>query len=219
MAELEARLPCPVCPGVRMEKQVPGDGALLLDHCPSCGGFWFDRGELARVREGVPGTLAHGVDEALHGGVGRCPHCEALVERSADACPACEKPLLLSCPACGETMERVGTNDLTLDVCMACKGVWVDHGELAMIWTLEVGAALARRGESGVLTDDDADAVGEVLLFAPDLAFYGTGVTRRVAAEAAAAAPDVVVAAGEVASEAASSVFDAIADIADGALS
>lgn len=37
---------------------------------------------------------------------------------------------LLMCPNCNEGMQEVTRNDVHIDVCPRCRGVWLDHGEL-----------------------------------------------------------------------------------------
>ena len=37
---------------------------------------------------------------------------------------------LLICPNCQEGMQEVRRNDVQLDICPKCRGVWLDRGEL-----------------------------------------------------------------------------------------
>jgi hypothetical protein len=41
----------------------------------------------------------------------------------------CPMPLLL-CPNCNEGMQEVRRNEVQIDVCPKCRGVWLDRGEL-----------------------------------------------------------------------------------------
>jgi Zn-finger nucleic acid-binding protein len=51
MREVAPRWPCPVRLGVTLQKtSVPAGGKLLLDHCPRCGGTWFEPGVVLRLR-------------------------------------------------------------------------------------------------------------------------------------------------------------------------
>jgi len=45
-------------------------------------------------------------------------------------------PLLL-CPNCNTSMQNVNRSGVELDICPACRGVWLDRGELEKI--LETG--------------------------------------------------------------------------------
>jgi Zn-finger nucleic acid-binding protein len=37
---------------------------------------------------------------------------------------------LLMCPNCNEGMQEVRRNEVQIDVCPKCRGVWLDRGEL-----------------------------------------------------------------------------------------
>ncbi|HWL92607.1 MAG TPA: zf-TFIIB domain-containing protein [Phycisphaerae bacterium] len=37
------------------------------------------------------------------------------------------------CPACGEPLLLVELDAIEIDLCLACRGIWLDRGELAMI--------------------------------------------------------------------------------------
>ena len=37
---------------------------------------------------------------------------------------------LLICPNCNESMQEVRRNDVQIDMCPKCRGVWLDRGEL-----------------------------------------------------------------------------------------
>lgn len=37
---------------------------------------------------------------------------------------------LLMCPNCSESMQEVRRNDVQIDMCPKCRGVWLDRGEL-----------------------------------------------------------------------------------------
>jgi len=101
---------CPKCPS---ETLVESNclGELPLDHCPACGGIWFDKGEL----------------EALLGqSQGSVPADFALIS---------PKPSECQCPRCKKTMSRGGlVNPLLLvDKCQDCGGVWLDPRELDLL--------------------------------------------------------------------------------------
>ena len=40
---------------------------------------------------------------------------------------------LLMCPNCNASMSEVKRNDVAFDMCPACRGVWLDRGELEKI--------------------------------------------------------------------------------------
>ena len=37
---------------------------------------------------------------------------------------------LLVCPNCQAGMQEINRNDVQIDVCTSCRGVWLDRGEL-----------------------------------------------------------------------------------------
>lgn len=95
-----------------------------VDHCPACGGFWLDAGEIEDLAAGVKGVpVALRLKEALGGegtpSGGLCPRCDAkLVEfgvKLGEAAPA---------------------EPLRLDRCPAGHGLWFDVGELPRMLAL-----------------------------------------------------------------------------------
>jgi hypothetical protein len=58
-------------------------------------------------------------------------------------------PLLL-CPNCNEGMQEVRRNEVQIDVCPKCRGVWLDRGELEKLLhsAREVEADYERERES-----------------------------------------------------------------------
>lgn len=228
-APLEARLPCPVCLGVQMEKVHLDDarggagaagGRLTLDHCPRCGGVWFERGEAGRLAAHAPQKLWAALPRRQAAPRPPCHECHTPLDRDAERCPACGAANVLLCPMCDREMERRTVGQWMLDMCKHCRGVWFDHVELDALWTMNLEAAARRRG--GLATG--AAAGGEVLLDAlawnPYLIVYGAqGLGHAVAASAelagraAAHAPGAIGGAAEVAGEAAAGVFEAIMDM------
>jgi len=55
---------------------------------------------------------------------------------------------LLMCPNCNEGMNEVQRNDVQIDICPRCRGVWLDRGELEKILEGVRGAEqeMERRG-------------------------------------------------------------------------
>ena len=39
----------------------------------------------------------------------------------------------MKCPKCGHDLEEINYQDVLLDRCPDCKGVWLDHGELELL--------------------------------------------------------------------------------------
>lgn len=43
---------CPRCEGIKLKRHFfSAKRRVEVDHCPSCGGYWLDAGELERIRE------------------------------------------------------------------------------------------------------------------------------------------------------------------------
>ena len=102
---------CPRCyvqlGGVRTEEGVS------VDFCRDCGGVWLDEGELSQLLNMV----------------GASPQL-----------PTTSKPLDgLRCPSCKSALSEVEhppETGVLLDSCSACKGVWLDRGEIGKLQQL-----------------------------------------------------------------------------------
>jgi Zn-finger nucleic acid-binding protein len=118
---------CPKCIGIlktirltqhhiarRIDNANQDDEFLLeIDKCFSCGGVWFDKGELDKYLEKHitaidSSSLGKELDRKIDEKVGTCPHCAIELEKS----PAAQDP------------------KLTIDVCQNCQGVWLDPPEI-----------------------------------------------------------------------------------------
>ncbi len=216
--ELETRLPCPVCLGTRMEKVHVADEFIALDCCRRCGGVWFEQGEAQQVRRLSPATVMGGLGASLDVSRAPCHACRAPVARDALSCPACGHHLRLACPACQQEMAAATLDELRLDVCRGCHGVWFDRHELAALWSEQLEVALRRRRRGG------AGDLGllEAFAYSPDLAFYGAYAAGDMVVNAGTGLGEAVGSAGGVAEavgEAAASVFETIAGIIAGIFS
>ncbi len=217
----EPRWPCPVCLGVKMEKATVATrsdddaGELTLDHCPRCGGMWFELGEVQRLRSEPPASLWTHVPARAERHRAQCHACRAFLDRDEPKCGACGARARLNCPACDTRMLWARRSELTLDVCKQCKGVWFDHHELEAIWELKRDQLIAQHGRRGGKLSRSTEGEGAALLFegvlwAPELL-----AAPAYAASAAAEAAPVV---GEAVGEAASGVFETIVEIVVGVL-
>ncbi|WP_299495440.1 zf-TFIIB domain-containing protein [uncultured Shewanella sp.] len=53
--DLTQRIQCPKCIDVTMQRHFYSPKKIIeVDECPSCGGFWFDYGELEKIRTLFP---------------------------------------------------------------------------------------------------------------------------------------------------------------------
>jgi len=51
----------------------------------------------------------------------------------------------LHCPKCGNHLESTVMDDVTVDICPACHGVWLDDGELAKLTAAKSGVLQSLR--------------------------------------------------------------------------
>lgn len=83
-----------------------------FDYCTSCKGIWFDKDELSAMAELA--TDVPKLDEARKGATPTshpCPHCDRTLEE----------------------MRFVAAEDLRIDRCPSCQGIWLDKGELKRV--------------------------------------------------------------------------------------
>jgi Zn-finger nucleic acid-binding protein len=79
---------------------------ILIDICPKCNGIWLDPGELGKLLKDRKLT------DYLTTYIGTQSKSE------------------LVCPRCGGLMDIESADDIDVDVCLTCHGVWLDEGEL-----------------------------------------------------------------------------------------
>jgi Zn-finger nucleic acid-binding protein len=220
MPKLEPRYPCPVCLGSHMEKTRVGDGQELeLDHCRRCGGVWFELGEVQRLRRHRPEVLWDRVSTHPSDSRTLCHACHAPIDRNVHDCPSCGSRNTIDCPVCQRPLEPQTYQDVRLDACKSCRGVWFDHAELAAIWKLSLDTTLRRRGNAGLSANADGSSfiVLHALMYTPDVLFLGA----RAAGYALSGTAEAVASSGVVegVGEAAGSVFEAIVEIIGGLFS
>jgi len=112
-------LQCPKCEGRLTEYAHQG---VKLDFCRSCGGSWFDPGEIAQyflLNQDLPDDA-----EPVH---------SFQYKKFRKTCPRDQS----------ELKEFTYTGSLLVDVCPKCKGVWLDPGEVKKLE--QVAAQLDRR--------------------------------------------------------------------------
>ena len=107
---------CPRCSEVLVRRRA---GAVELDGCTTCGGSFFDQGELTNLVKD-PALLAS-VDAIFR------PTREALAPKRSDTCPRCTTAMT--------PFEQPSMPGIQLDACRTCKGIWLDGGEATAIAT------------------------------------------------------------------------------------
>ena len=103
---------CPRCnvTAVRREVEIFGPN-IFIDLCPKCEGLWLDKGELGKLLKDKKLT------DYLTKDIGT------------------QSKSKLVCPRCGGLMDLESAEDVEVDVCLTCNGVWLDKGELEELKT------------------------------------------------------------------------------------
>lgn len=99
---------CPVCNEIELKEQKISEN-VEVDICLKCGGIWFEKGEIGEFTQ-----FAKDI-----------PDFDRLVKDakvSEKKCPECQIFM--------KEMKYTRTNDLMIDYCEQCKGIWLDGGEI-----------------------------------------------------------------------------------------
>lgn len=91
---------------------------MEIDVCTSCGGKWFDFGELKKLDNIIDPTFLE---------IRKIPKKSEQLEPLY--CPSCSSHPKL------EKVEHHRDSNVIFDYCSSCKGVWLDKGELEAIQT------------------------------------------------------------------------------------
>ena len=100
---------CPKCKGITQVMKLEG---VEVDFCSACKGIWFDEDEMAFIVE-----LPHDMPEI--------EEVKKEAKKTDFSCPRCSEKL--------EEMKFVKSNDLLIDRCPGCGGIWLDYGEFPKV--------------------------------------------------------------------------------------
>jgi len=117
---------CPRCSKALSE--IDNEG-VTMDFCSDCKGIWFDAGEVASYFE-----------------LSRDLPMIAAAERQ-------EQASSMSCPRCSSSMTQMlyaPPNQLTIDQCTSCGGMWFDKGEVQTLHRLSAALEDPRSRFAGV---------------------------------------------------------------------
>ena len=122
-----------LCPACRKVMIIVESHRIELDHCPNCGGVWFDTTELELFLEAAKLPGVDFTPEALL----RLPEVK-------------ETPHPRKCPICRGKMRDVAIGDppIVIDVCKRRQGIWFDGGEVQQLLTQLSARAPAAQGSS-----------------------------------------------------------------------
>jgi Zn-finger nucleic acid-binding protein len=223
---------CPVCVERSVLRPLDLQGSLRvpLHRCDSCHGVWTDAETAAVAAEHY-----HESHYATRPGHGRqsCRGCGRHLAKLEHECPNCETCQVLPCLSCGRGMRLVETAGVTLDVCVPCRGVWFDRGELGLIIynhrnelqrrIKAEGQDVALRERSGLTPFDfvpDLTSVGDLAAGAGKVAvnFTSTAVDGG-AGEVVSSAGKFAASAGDAVAEGASVAVEAVVDVVAGIFS
>ena len=112
------QVPCSQCQTLLVRDEAEG---VQVEACPTCGGIWFDGGELKKLAQTRPGVLA-GLE---HRHDPRPVAAPAPPRVGGRICPACQVSL--------REFEFPWAPGARLDGCDKCHGIWADDGELSQI--------------------------------------------------------------------------------------
>jgi len=117
---------CPSCSQSLLDPiEAHGSSA---EACTHCGGLWFEAGRLAAaIREHDPSAMPPGLVASAVG---------AKLAASDGHCPSCDHAL--------GVYDLSDSNPVRVEICQACSGVWLPHGNLDRVLAL-----LAARGLGG----------------------------------------------------------------------
>lgn len=100
--------------------------SVNVDYCESCGGRWFDNGELTRMEKTVEPALIE---------IRKIP--DSLDQLEMLECPSCSNHPRL------QKMAHEKDKHVIIDFCPVCNGIWLDKGELEAIqkenWLITIG--------------------------------------------------------------------------------
>jgi len=114
------KLPCPNDGSPLVERLY--EKGILVDMCDHCGGVLLNAGELKKIQQ----TIENDYSEELK------QFEEHYAERAYEMARQETIPQR-NCPRCSKLMEKCDygfSSQIMLDVCLGCKGIWLDKGEL-----------------------------------------------------------------------------------------
>ncbi len=115
---------CPECRLGMKEMKYTGSSELMIDYCESCGGVWFDGGELSELK-----SISEKLDDV-----------KLRISREVwNLRFSLHKRSALNCPKCrAKTLHTFNTSEgVVVDLCDKCRGMWMDKGETARSAELE----------------------------------------------------------------------------------
>jgi Zn-finger nucleic acid-binding protein len=162
---------------------------IEIEICQSCRGIWFDKEEIDHAYKAPqlpPLFLSErrGLRDPIV-----CIKCRELNTRSIRKCHKCGAALEFRCPYCKYPLEEVRVGDVIADRCNQCRGVWLDGGELVVLFNFYKRSKSINKRDSytqPTIVPDTLDTL-EFLFWTTH--FSDTG---GILIDAAARAPEVI---------------------------
>ena len=105
-----------ICPRCKTALEARERDGIRISACPACGGSWIGGAALHAVFGKDSNTSR--IEEALES------FHDVEFHRSLRPCPACR----------GKTLKAVMVDEIELDYCLSCKGLFFDPGELEQLF-------------------------------------------------------------------------------------
>ncbi len=93
---------------------------ILIEYCPECYGIWFDLGELEKLLNRKLNKKINKNKLFLDRTV------TEDVNKMLKKCPVCRKNMII---------KKDYNADVFIDICSICNGIWLDTGELAVLYS------------------------------------------------------------------------------------
>jgi Zn-finger nucleic acid-binding protein len=130
---------CPIC-----ERQPLGPTTVQgveIETCARCGGLWFESGKLERFPDR---PSARALLPLAEHAPGRCRRAGHPISLALVRCAVCGSAPA-QCPSCNLRLAMVPTAACAIDICVRCKGVWLDAGEFESLRAMARAAPAAKQ--------------------------------------------------------------------------
>ena len=108
-----------LCVRCKSEMQKNNLRGVLVDYCGACNGVWLDEGELQALEDGM---------QKAEDVIRKEKRTEVLAERRRGV------EVVGQCPKCqSDGVKERRMDDVLVDYCTNCRGLFFDHGELQRI--------------------------------------------------------------------------------------
>lgn len=161
---------------------------IEVELCRVCGGLWFDSDELEKVEHHDESLQAVLSSKHVNPSPLLCRKCGSFNPRQSKACGLCGEDIRLLCVSCQSSLEEIAVGNLVVDRCKKCRSVWLDSGELAVLFqefqkvrAIQADRPQRRSAQTGEILETAGDITLGTLIWAPELLFYSGAVLSEAA--------------------------------------